>query len=97
MNRITLFGIPALVGIAHAGLCYAIEVDAIATEGSWGWFLPFVLDFPVSILFLFFPKSVPPSIIFGVLGSLWWTGLSFYLLLLGRRASQKERLDQPRS
>jgi hypothetical protein len=40
-------------------------------EGSWGGFLLFLLDFPVSLL-SFLPVGWASWFFFGVIGSLWW-------------------------
>src|SRR5262249_15748070 len=32
----------------HLSLCVATEVGLLASEGSWGWFLVFLADFPAA-------------------------------------------------
>src|SRR5262245_7894850 len=56
----------------HVGLCLATKAGRLAFEGSWGWFLVFVVDFPLSILLLPFLKIADPLLVFGILGTAWW-------------------------
>jgi hypothetical protein len=70
--------IPAVVALIHFVICLAIAVGQ--AEGSWGWFVAFLLDLPFSILLLYLPQAVPPFISFGILGTAWWYFLVFFLI-----------------
>jgi hypothetical protein len=60
--------LPAL----HLCLCVATRVGMLAAEGSWAWFLVFLVDFPFSILLLPLLKIADPLLVFGLLGTAWW-------------------------
>jgi hypothetical protein len=62
----------AIAAAAHLALCLAVSLGAFAGEGSWSWFIPFIADFPASILFLPFQGHLPNLLVFGTLGSAWW-------------------------
>lgn len=69
--------------LAHIALCVATLLGS--SEGSWGWFVVFLADFPFSILVLPVANVVGPFPAFVTLGSLWWYGLSRVLLFLLRK------------
>lgn len=75
--------LPAL----HLSLCFATKFGLIASEGSWGWFLIFLVDFPFSIALLPFSKFVDPLLVFGTFGTLWWYFISRVLIYLVRRVT----------
>lgn len=50
-------------------------IALVGTAAAVG-FLPFVAAFPFSILLLPLLKALPPLIVFGVCGTLWWFVLS---------------------
>lgn len=60
--------LPAL----HLGLCLATQKGLLASEGSWGWFLVFLLDLPLSMALLPLLKIADPFVVFSVLGTAWW-------------------------
>ena len=78
----------------HLALCAVTGLEVFPSEGSWRWFLPFLADFPFSILLLPLLKIAPPLLVFGVLGTLWWyliNRLAVYCverLLQSRRGAQ---------
>jgi hypothetical protein len=56
-------------------LCFLIQFGH--AEGSWGWFIAFVVDIPVSGLIV---ATTHPLRDFGTLGTLWWFFLSWCLM-----------------
>jgi hypothetical protein len=56
--------------LLHIALC--LWAQLIPSEGSWGWFFIFALDFPFSVLLLRATDVAPPLLVFGILGTLWW-------------------------
>ena len=69
-----VFALPVL----HLCLVVAIATELLEFEGSWGWFLVFLIDLPFSILLVFLQNVVSPLLVFGVLGTLWWYFLSVW-------------------
>ena len=55
-----IFVVPAM----YLGLCIAVAAGGISSEGSWGWFLPFLAAFPFSIVLLALNKVLPPFLTF---------------------------------
>jgi hypothetical protein len=47
-------------------------MELLPSEGSWGWFLIFLIDFPFSMALLPLLKIGDPLLVFGILGSAWW-------------------------
>jgi hypothetical protein len=85
---------PLLIAITaaflHVAFCIAISFGAIASDGSWKWFPVFLVDFPVSILFLPLQKFLPNEVIFGLFGTIYWFALVFGLgTLFGRLMRRK--------
>jgi hypothetical protein len=78
-----------VVPLLHLGLCVAAAAGAFGTEGSWGWFPVFVVDFPFSIAFAPLVGPVPPFLVFGVLGTLWWFVLTWTVVYVVRRVSRR--------
>jgi len=68
MNR--SFGVLVLPAIYFA-LCVSVAAHIVPSEGSWGWFLPFLAALPISIALLPLTKWLPSFIVFGVCGTLW--------------------------
>jgi hypothetical protein len=58
-------------------------------EGSWGGFLLFLLDLPVSLL-SFLPIGWNQWFFFGVIGSLWWFAIG---IMIGRFAGFRRTLS----
>lgn len=83
----------------HVCLCVATKVGLLASEGSWGWFLVFLVDFPFSIALLPLLKIADPLLVFGILGTAWWYVLSRFGIYCVRRLSEFRRgsLQAPRS
>ncbi len=75
------FVLPAL----HLLLCIATRTGLLPSEGSWAWFLVFLVDFPFSILLLQLLNVVDPLLVFGILGTLWWYLVSRLLLYCVKR------------
>jgi hypothetical protein len=46
-------------------------------KGSWGEVLPFAVDFPISIFFVWLVKAFPLSILHLTIGSTWWGFLAW--------------------
>ena len=79
-GRASVLVLPALY------LCLCVGVSVLSLEGSWGWFVPFLTAFPFSVVLLPALNVLPPLVVFGVFGTLWWCLLSWLILLLSRRA-----------
>lgn len=77
--RLRNLAIPTGVAVVHALFCYAIEINLIPSEGGWKWFFPFLIDLPLSLVFPLF-KGIPPVILFGLAGSVWWGGVSYWFI-----------------
>ena len=58
-------------GLAIANLCLTFFVWSREFEGSWGGFLLFIFNFPVSMLSLI-PVGWNPWVFFSIVGPLWW-------------------------
>jgi hypothetical protein len=69
--------LPLFFSVLHLVLCLSIASGFFHEEGSWNWFLVFLIDLPISYAFLFLGKFISQPLIFIFLGSAWW-------LLLGR-------------
>jgi hypothetical protein len=81
-----LFVLPAL----H--LCFCLFIQFSDFEGSWGWFLAFLVDFPFSVLLFPWGKYFSALVCFGVFGTLWWLLLSWLLMRLMRSFSGESPL-----
>jgi len=86
-NRAVSLVLPAL----HVCLCVATKVGLLASEGSWAWFLVFLVDFPFSILLLPLLKIADPLLVFGILGTAWWYLISRVGLHVAGRLSEFRR------
>ncbi len=74
-----LFLYPLAVGTIHFAICVALRFGVVASEGSWSWFVLFLLDLPISIPLIMIP--VPePLFTFGVFGTGWWVWLTHYFV-----------------
>jgi hypothetical protein len=62
----------AIAAAVHLVLCLAVNGGFFSSEGSWNWFIPFMIDFPASILLLPLQGHVSNLVSFGVFGSAWW-------------------------
>ena len=82
--------ITLILPLLHLGLCMAISLGLIELEGSWAWFMVFLVDFPFSILLLPLAKIIGPFLAFGVMGTAWWYMLSKFIVFLFRRAGGPE-------
>jgi len=60
--------------VTHLFLCVATQLTP--SDGSWGWFLLFLSDFPFSVLLLPLVNVAPPAIVFGLFGTLWWYSIN---------------------
>lgn len=74
---ILLGGVAALIHLVVILLMFANKGNY---EGSWGAFLPFLLDFPASIVFLWLSDFVPLVLLHAILGSLWWFSIGWLLI-----------------
>jgi hypothetical protein len=73
--------LPAL----HLCLCLAVALGLLPSSEWSNWFIVFLVDFPVSILFLMM-DPIPPIVSFGLLGTAWWYVLSATVFFVFRRA-----------
>jgi hypothetical protein len=68
--------VAAAFAAGHALL--AIVILANPSEGSWGLFPAFVIDFPFSLVWLLLLQSLmSPGVFFVLFGSAWWYVLVF--------------------
>jgi hypothetical protein len=85
----------SIAAIAHAIVIGVLLVGAKNVEGSWGGFLPFLVDFPISILFFGLSHYIPLSLLHFVLGSLWWFSVTWavskLVILLIDRSGRSRR------
>lgn len=88
--RARLIIVPLGAALIHGAFCYAVDSGVIATEGSWQWFPPFLLDFPISILFAWLGRIIDPFILFGIAGSLWAMLTFWFLRLTSQRGRSKD-------
>ena len=67
---------PHAVPLAFVGLhlLFCLVVYGSPSEGSWQWLPMLLIDFPASLLVLLLARvyGMPPLLLFGVIGSLWW-------------------------
>ncbi len=68
--------LPAL----HLVLCLKIRFDP---HGDW--FLAYLVDFPASVLGMFLSYVTPPIFAFGIVGSLWWYYVGYFVRLVYRK------------
>lgn len=74
--------------LAAVHLAVVLGVYKQHFEGSWGGFVLFLLDFPVSLL-SFLPIGWNQWIFFGVIGSLWWFAIG---IIIRRYAGHRRTL-----
>lgn len=96
MNRGNYLRLSLVLPALHLCLCIAIELRLLASEGSWTWFLPFLVDFPFSILLLRLENIVGPFVTFAVFGTAWWFLISSVVLYAVRRARNRGRAGTER-
>jgi hypothetical protein len=72
VNLKTHHTVSLVLPVLHVCLCVATKVGLLPSEGSWGWFLVFLIDFPFSVVLLPLLKIADPLLVFGVLGTAWW-------------------------
>lgn len=77
MSRALWSGLIAVV--LHSVLCALIVSGIYAPIGSWGWFVVFIVDFPVSVLFLPVTDYVPTALVFLALWGAWWFTVAYML------------------
>jgi hypothetical protein len=87
-----LVGASAAVAALHLFLCVQMYSYLRLPHGEdWGWFPIFVIDLPFSVLLLRVSEMLPPLLVFGLGGSLWWFALVYgfgrLILYLDTRAS----------
>ena len=87
-NRAPLF-VGGALAFLHTLLCVATQMRWIESEGSWGWFLVFLIDFPFSIIILPVQQVLPPMIAFGVLGAVWWFFVGWLVMKIAQRVFNK--------
>ena len=85
-SRVELGRVSLVLPACHLGLCLATRVGLLASEGSWAWFLVFVIDFPISVLLLPLLNITDPLLVFGLLGTAWWFLISKLALYAVKRA-----------
>ena len=72
-----------IVPLVHLAAC--IVIDGTGTGGSFDWFLMSFIDYPVFITLASMQIAATPFVMFTVLGTLWWLGLSVLFWSLYRR------------
>ena len=89
--------------ILHLVWCVALQVGVLApSEGSWTWFPVFLVDFPFSILPLMataaLPEGlaarIPPLVVLGIPGTVWWYFLSTILVSVLSPAGSRLRTER---
>jgi len=65
-------------------LCFCFFIQFSHTEGSWGWFLVFLVDIPFSVFLFPLQNYFSALVCFGVFGTLWWLLVSWLLMRLMR-------------
>jgi hypothetical protein len=83
--------VPLVLPALHLCLCIATRVGLLASEGSWSWFLVFLVDFPFSVLLLPLLKIADPLLVFGPLGTAWWFLISKLGVYAVRQAANYRR------
>lgn len=58
----------------HFRMCGAIQLEWFGRAEWSGWFWAFLFDLPLSTILSFMP--LPPFVVFGVAGTLWWYWIS---------------------
>ena len=71
-RRLPWYAFPAVVAALHLLPCLALTFDKSSSDGSWHWFPMFIVDLPISILFLSLQDFFPDAVLFGAFGTLWW-------------------------
>jgi hypothetical protein len=84
--RINRLGIILLV--VHLVVIFWITMQEF--EGSWGGFLIFLIDFPVSVLSFAFSGYVQFIYFMAVVGSMWWYLIGLAISTLIKRAESGE-------
>jgi len=87
--------VPLVLPALHLVLCIATRAALFASEGSWGWFVLFVADFPFSIALLPLLKVADPLVVFGTLGTAWWRVLSRFGIYCVHRLGEFTRRSLP--
>jgi len=75
----------------HVLLCVAAQMGVFGTEGSWRWFPVFFVDFPLSIVLIPAVNAAPPLLVFGVVGTVWWYLINWFLVYCAHRLSVRPR------
>src|SRR6185437_12928489 len=76
-----------VLGLAYFAWCCLIDFEIIQMEGSWGGFTVFLLGLPasaISLLINYFIPKISPLITYGLIGSVWWFFLGYYVTGLFR-------------
>jgi hypothetical protein len=76
----SLWAMSLVLPAAHLLLTVATRLDVMHTEGSWGWFLVFLVDLPVSLLFVRV-SILDPLLVFGIGGTAWWFVINRLIVL----------------
>ena len=75
--------------VLHLCACLIVGSGILGSEGSWGWFPMFVVDFPFSIALLPVINGLGPAPAFVVLGTIWWFVLSRGAVALWSRLRER--------
>ena len=98
MSRSTSRVVYLIPAILHLFLCIATGAGAFHSEGSWAWFVVFLIDFPFSVLLLPALRIAPPLLVFGVLGTGWWYLITLVVVhCFGRLSRITRRTRHPPS
>jgi hypothetical protein len=96
VNHETQHVVSLVLPALHLALCAATKLGLLASEGSWGWFLVFLVDFPFSIALLPLLKIADPLLVFGILGTAWWYLISRFVIYCAGRF-RRRRFQTPPS
>lgn len=70
-----------LLGCTHLIFMWVV-LTVLSDKGSWGEVVPFAVDFPFSILFIWLKQYLSVFAMHLVLGSLWWALIGWFVTTL---------------
>lgn len=75
-----------ILAALHLAMCIKIH---FAPHGDW--FLAFLVDFPASVLGMFLSYLTPPVVAFGIVGTLWWYYVAYFVTFIYRKIKHSGR------
>jgi hypothetical protein len=84
INRPRINRLGLILLAVHLAVVFWINMQNF--EGSWGGFLIFLIDFPVSLLSFAFSGYVQFIYFMAVVGSIWWYAIGLTISTLIKRA-----------